>query len=206
MNKGVGIKMRTETFVNMQLSNTRKGLGGAGYSNEELGISQFIMLAVTRDSDTLSRSNWEVISNKMLNEFPDDVHIERFNHWACGWIDYLIVEAWVYGPAEDYIGSAVQATEAAIAAEDWLLKLKQYPVANEEHYSQMESDELDEYLKNWYAGHNMTASYPMRDNDRLRHDVQSWLFETLSIDSVTELSDTDVTGALLDLAPELFVD
>ena len=47
-----------------------------------------IVLTVHRDSDCLERSNFEV-ARRMLQ--AQGTEIERFNHWAVGWIDYLII-------------------------------------------------------------------------------------------------------------------
>ena len=84
-----------------------------------------IALSVNRDSDAIERSNWSVITEDMAR-FGDDQAIERMNHWAVGWVDYLLVNP----------GSA--AVAAALA---WRAKLANYPVANDEDYSALEYSE-----------------------------------------------------------------
>ena len=86
----------------------------------------YITLSQHRDSDALERSNWSVITEVMLRWFPDDAAIERMNHWAVGWIEYLLVRP---------------GTPAVTAAEGWRDRLANYPVADEEHHSMLEYDE-----------------------------------------------------------------
>ena len=46
-----------------------------------------------RDSDTLSESNFERIHETMLKMFGDDyVTVEGASHWACGWVEQIMVK------------------------------------------------------------------------------------------------------------------
>lgn len=85
-----------------------------------------ITLSVTRDSDALERSNWDVITGPILAAHPEDAAIERMSHWAVGWVDNLLVRP----------GSPA---EAAMA--EWSRKLDSYPVADEDHYGMLEMNE-----------------------------------------------------------------
>lgn len=85
-----------------------------------------IALNVHRDSDALERSNWRIITPSILAADPNDAAIERMNHWAVGWIDYLLVRP----------GSPAQT-----AAEGWAERLANYPVADEEDFSALEFGE-----------------------------------------------------------------
>lgn len=104
----------------------------------------FIAAAVHRDSDCLDRSNFEVMS-EILKSLPEvkawdgeftPVTIERFSHWAVGWIDYLVIDP------------------ACKAAVDWANylreKLENYPILDEEHFSRLESDEAYQVWQNCY--------------------------------------------------------
>jgi hypothetical protein len=80
----------------------------------------------TRDSDALVRSNFVSIfnhlkdlSNKNNLELGPD--ILRFGHWACGWVEYLVI------PKNDIL---VKETEQI------LNKLDDYPVFDEDLYSE----------------------------------------------------------------------
>lgn len=90
-----------------------------------------------RDAKTLERSNWNCFS-KALRDLPavkawpgDDcpVTIERASHWAVGWIDYLLVN-----PA---------CPEAIAEAERLLARLENYPILDEEDYSNEETAEAN---------------------------------------------------------------
>jgi hypothetical protein len=85
-----------------------------------------IVLSQHRDSDALERSNWDVITADMLARFPDDAAIERQNHWAVGWTETLLVRP---------------GSPALAAAEGWTAKLADYPVADEEAFSELEWSE-----------------------------------------------------------------
>ncbi len=93
-----------------------------------------VALSVHRDSDVLDRSNWDVITADVLAIRDDapavdglaDAAIERMSHFLCGWVDHLLVRP----------GST-----AAARARYWHDKLESYPVADEEHYSALETNE-----------------------------------------------------------------
>jgi hypothetical protein len=103
----------------------------AYYGNRE---GWLIALSVNRDSDALARSNWSVITADLFGrygegpetEHAEDMAIERMHHWACGWVDYLLVRP---------------GSEAAQAANVWREKLDEYPVADEASFSELEFSE-----------------------------------------------------------------
>ena len=59
----------------------------------------------------------------MLADHPEDAAVERMRHWAVGWIDYLLVRP---------------DSAAAVAAQGWADKLANYPLADEDDYSELE--------------------------------------------------------------------
>lgn len=114
----------------------------------------FVGLSQTRDSDTLTRSNFEVFL-KALRELPevlvDDtenaeqsyrterehwsetntVFVVQESHWLCGWIDWIAIHP---------------KNEAAIKlADEMLCALSDYPVLDDEHWSELEMNEINEY-------------------------------------------------------------
>jgi len=102
------------------------------------GISQ------TRDSGALDRSNFEcmVAALKAIPEPADWPHdcacfqVVRENHWAVGWVEWIAI----HQDAADHLH---EADRIAAALED-------YPVIDEMHYSQEESDEANEVWRNCY--------------------------------------------------------
>jgi hypothetical protein len=85
-----------------------------------------------RDSDCLARSNFTVIYGDLSARFGDSVDIARFGHWAVGWVEEIIFDT-----GQPAILSAV---------EGWREKLDNYPVADEDHFSTLEWDEMCDYL------------------------------------------------------------
>jgi len=88
-----------------------------------------------RDSDTLEESNWNVITQDLLERFPDHTTIESYSHWAVGWCESLCVQMLT----EDR-----KPTEAAYAVFEWHKSLEDYPVADEEDYSRAEWESAQE--------------------------------------------------------------
>jgi hypothetical protein len=90
-----------------------------------------IAYAQHRDSDILTRANWASFVEALGGE-SDTVAIERSNHWAVGWVEYLIVD-----PSD---------TERVKLAEDLREKLEDYPILDETAWSNLE---WDEYTEAW---------------------------------------------------------
>lgn len=110
----------------------------------------YVFLGQNRDSDTLTRSNFAV-GLKALEPFKDweipeeftdtgevSVRAVRENHWACGWVEWIAIH---------------QSNESALkAADEMARKLEGYPVLDETHWSELETEEADEVWKRCYNG------------------------------------------------------
>lgn len=91
----------------------------------------YIVAAVNRDSGILERANWEALTGLLTDAAPDDtVVIERASHWACGWVDYLIIKR-----GTPYTKAALR---AAIYAHS---SLDSYPILDEEIHSRIEDED-----------------------------------------------------------------
>lgn len=124
------------------LSENTTDCGSSAYFGES--GNWLIVYSVHRDSDCLSRSNFEVMQ-KTLNALPsvkdwqgeeNPISIERFSHWAVGWVDYLVIHP--------------DCEEAIAKAEEMQAAIKDYPILDETHFSDMESKEADEVWRNCY--------------------------------------------------------
>lgn len=91
--------------------------------------------AVNRDSDALARSNW-ACQLKALGGESDTVEVHRFGHWGPGWFEIVIINP------EDQ--------ERVKIAEELEAALSDYPVIDDEHFSQEENDEAAEVWANCY--------------------------------------------------------
>lgn len=101
-----------------------------------------------RDSDSLTRSNFAVQLAELERleaaaqsanedaEYIDLYELHSFNHWACGWVEIVIVRP---------------GTAAAEYAAELAESLEDYPVADEEHFSQLETDEAAESWERYGA-------------------------------------------------------
>jgi hypothetical protein len=103
-----------------------------------------ITCAMNRDSDALGRSDFRCFERalKALPEVKEwageftPVTVERSSHWAVGWVDYLIID-----PA---------CTAAVALAEQMRERLEDYPVLDEDDFSELEQEEAAEVWANCY--------------------------------------------------------
>ncbi len=114
----------------------------------------FVGLSCHRDSDTLAQSNYEVFNSALgalplkavddrINDSPywggdidqwdeaPSVYVVRESHWAVGWVEWVAIH-----------GSD---TEAMKLADKLLTDLGNYPVLDEEHWSNLEYDQINNY-------------------------------------------------------------
>lgn len=130
-----------------------------------------------RDSDALARSNFEVIYADLSERFGESVDIAQFGHWAFGWVEEIIFD----------VGN--DACEQAVA--DWRDKLDQYPVANEDHWSNLEWEELDDYLTSEVAAvYRNLEVVPLTDTgyeELYRRAVSEITEQTSSVEDVGDI-------------------
>lgn len=78
----------------------------------------------SRDADALEMSNYRVIKADLLKRDPDGVEEHHFGHWAYGWYDRIYIR-------RDH--------PVAIAlVRDWIKALEDYPVADDDDFSELE--------------------------------------------------------------------
>lgn len=101
----------------------------------------YVILGQHRDSDILTRCNWQAATETLealaeqLDAFDDAgdsvVQIAHDSHWAVGWCDTLLVHK--------------NAPPALIAeAESIVKRLRDYPILDENLFSEMEETEANE--------------------------------------------------------------
>ncbi len=123
------------------ITENNRAVGSSAYWGER--GHWFIAAAQHRDSDCLTRSNFRSFKSA-LKEFDSwqsndegAYCVESFNHWAVGWVEYLLVNP---------------ECKAAIELADKLReKLKDYPVLDENDFSNLENDEANEVWRNCYS-------------------------------------------------------
>lgn len=90
----------------------------------------FVFVAQHRDSDALTRSNFECGLEALGGE-SETIIVVRERHWAVGWVEWIAIHE--------------SDTEALEAADDMLCSLSDYPVLNESHFSELENEEAENY-------------------------------------------------------------
>ncbi len=112
-----------------------------------------ILYTQHRDSDILTRSNWEVL----VEDLGEGCETMSASHWAVGWVEYLLINP------DD--------SEAVRRAEDWECVLADYPVCDDEHYSNMETKEADEFWASSYNEYERIEYIRMWRNQFEFHDM-----------------------------------
>lgn len=108
----------------------------------EVWPGYYVFLSQNRDSDSLTRSNF-TCGLKALGGESDTVQVVREGHWAVGWVEWIAIH---------------QDDEQALQAADEIAAgLENYPVVNEDHWSELEWEEAQDY---W-------ASMSLRDRAKL---------------------------------------
>jgi hypothetical protein len=106
--------------------------------------------SITRDSEVLARSNFEVALERIGGE-SSSVEVHRIGHWGPGWYEIAIVDP--HSPAHD-IAEKIEA------------ELENYPVLSEEHYSNLELEEFNEHWR-YYSGEYVAALLDRHGDDLL---------------------------------------
>lgn len=92
----------------------------------------YVFLGQHRDSDVLTRSNFEVALERLGGE-SDTVEVIREGHWAVGWVE------WIKICASD--------ENALKLADEMCADLDDYPVLDEQAFSDKEYQENSDYLQ-----------------------------------------------------------
>lgn len=116
------------------------GFGYWGNRGPNEGWGWTGLSAAKNEDDPINRSNLSVIHEELAAQWPDDVAIERSQHWAIGPFDELRVKVLVDPDIAIVEGNI---TEAFFAVVDWARKLDGYPVADDDNYSDLEREEAE---------------------------------------------------------------
>jgi hypothetical protein len=111
----------------------------------------YVFLGQHRDSDSLARSNFTCGLEAIGGE-SETVQVVRESHWAVGWVEWIAIH-------QDDEKALQIADEIKAALED-------YPVVNEDHWSELEWNEAQDY---W-------ASMSIRERMRLCYDAHISVF------------------------------
>lgn len=135
-----------------------------------------------RDSDVLTRSN-AITIKKMLEdrlEFKGQWEINGCNHWAVGWVDHLSFKVY-----QVVLHTRVITPGAAWIKENYFDALADYPVLDEDLWSEMEYTEA-------YDGFEDCLRYFLGSRDEYEH-----------LDKQELLDKYDLFGIVYDLDPDM---
>ena len=105
-------------------------------------IGDYVLYSRNRDSSILEDSNYELILDELttfaekFNHLRDDgeafAYDFRTKHWACGWIEYIIIR-------QDAPAQIIELAESIDSA------LSDYPVYSDDDYSERQWNEMYRY-------------------------------------------------------------
>lgn len=140
---------------------------GYGNNNEEMFKSWTLGPVLrTRDSGLLELSNAlqiEKILEQVTGIFIDsnDYEITSCNHWACGHVDHLSYQV---------IDKNGNVTAIAKLIKSIYNEIEEYPILNEDSYSELEHEALCENMLTELNRLDLTV-----DPEECLHDVMDWL-------------------------------
>lgn len=187
------------------LSSTKDALRGSGYANKALGVTEAIMSSRHRDSDNLQNSNFDYMVKqltKLIGEEDDEIsrgefsgisnwHIESFNHWLVGWVEYIVVKVY---------NSDNETTEAFNLMHDFNRAIEDYPVLDEEDYSEREYNDLINYLKFEIASIDRCSEVGLVNPNEDSHEaIASKVCSELNSSSVEDIRSGMIESILFDL-------
>lgn len=111
------------------------GLGADRMGDDGEGRGEWVVgpVSQTRGSGPLELSNFRSVLADIGGE-GEDVEVHRFGHWGPGWFEIIL---------------ARPGTEAAGKLTEWAERLADYPVADEEDFSELESEDEAESWDAW---------------------------------------------------------
>jgi hypothetical protein len=162
----------------------------------------FTNIDQNRDSDVLEKANFKYITEELMAIYPDDYRIETYNHWAVGSVDRLVCRVY-----EDDTDKKVIASSFYLAME-WLDKLDDYPVADEETYDKMIDDDNINSIDFW--NYLNPGFVDIVNNPDWASEVYHELEVNMDVDvRYSGFKDNDIMMAIYQLqiwSPELFMD
>lgn len=145
----------------------------ANYAGADMSAFYVAPVSITRDSQTLERSNWHVVTTDIAAVAQhDETDSHCMGHWACGWYEIFLIH---------------ESDAAALeCADKWAAVLAEYPVASEDHWSELQWDEAAKTWANarlsdrieWLARFNLSIFAARRDE--LPTEDNGALFEYLA--------------------------
>jgi hypothetical protein len=147
----------------------------SNFIGERIPETKLVLLTRNRDSNLLAQSNWETVLKYLGGESGenddgshDGIEIVRHGHWACGWIEYMLIDS--------------RNAELVKLAESVEEKLSDYPVFDDDDYSQRQFNFAMEYWESLPISQRVRECQDARVSvfaARRNHDLPDRLWERL---------------------------
>lgn len=149
------------------------------YYNEDDSLLWGIWYYSNRDSSLLEQANGDYIENHWYKEHEfnksDNIRLERHNHWAVGYVDGLSIKVYKDDTKVEYTD------EFELFYNEIIHPLQDYPVLNDEIYSQLEYDTLTENIRQCLQ---FDCKFDLIDNlpDEYLENIQNMLWDKYNED------------------------
>lgn len=100
----------------------------------ETRFDWYVCCGRNRDSDVLTNCNFDVALEELGGEQDGKVEIFETGHWACGWVQVILIHE--------------SATDLLAIGEDIGERLHQYPVLDDDAFSEAEDKDREEWWTN----------------------------------------------------------
>jgi hypothetical protein len=184
--------------IETTLTRWEPGLGmsafddASNYAGDRL--DGFYVYAKNRDSGTLVRSNFACILRDLeaaALEAEDDASVltPSFGHWACGWVEQIVLKA--------------NAPEAVVRkAEEILDNLEDYPIHDERHFSDLEYEEAATYWERLSPRYKVRMAMEERKRYHWLQKEPVWRFGRMSYNDLGN-DDSTIAAALCESLREI---
>ena len=98
----------------------------------------------SRDSDIMQKSNFKVITEDLINRYPNDFRIETFRHWAVGSVDRLTCRILIDENKGINVDNIAESFKTSM---NWHEQINDYPIADENDYYVRLQDEAIDYIQ-----------------------------------------------------------
>lgn len=151
------------------------------YAGEDL-TGYYVVYSHNRDSTRLKESNWDTLIKQFKDNPRFEIHL--FNHWLCGWVECIMIDGSKM-TIEDY-------NEILKIIND----LEDYPVLDEEDYSNREYESTLENMDNElsYALSDLESEGLRLKDSMDSKDICKKVFRWLWDNDQQQLEDIDDSG------------
>jgi hypothetical protein len=144
----------------------------------------YIVYSRNRDSDILEESNFHSITEELKDH--EGFISPSFNHWLCGWCEIIMMHE------SDH--------EGLIKADQLLENLSDYPILDDEDYSERELDSRIESWENWARSdfiHGIEGKLDLELSDNQDDNIKEF-FDNFT-DRINEYWIIEGSGSYIDM-------